>query len=64
MENRIKELREKNGYTQQEVADSLNLESRSTVCRMESGKIDISFETAIKLANLFNVSLDELIVKK
>jgi len=63
LENRIKELREKNGYTQQEMAKNLGF-VRSTVCRIESGKIDISFETAVRIANLFNVSLDELIVKK
>lgn len=56
----IKSLREKNNLTQQELADQLYV-SRQTVCRWENASRCPDLVMAKKLANIFNVSLDELI---
>ena len=51
----LKKLRENCGYTQQQVADALNLE-RSTYTYYETGKTNPDINTIIKLAKIFNVS--------
>lgn len=51
----LKKLRENCGYTQQQVADALNLE-RSTYTYYETGKTTPDINTIIKLARIFNVS--------
>ena len=51
----LKKLRENCGYTQQQVADALNLE-RSTYTYYETGKTTPDINTIIKLAKIFNVS--------
>lgn len=56
---RLKELRIKNGYSQQQLADYLHL-SRSTVEMYEHGKRDPNTETKEALADLFNVNMDYL----
>ena len=57
---RLKELREKNGYSQQKLADELHL-SRSTIEMYEQGKRDPSTETKEAIADLFNVNMDYLL---
>lgn len=56
---RIKELRNKNGLTQDEVADELHL-SKAAISQIERGKNGISPENACALAELFDVSIDQL----
>jgi len=57
---RLKALREKRGWTQQDLADRLNI-SRNTVAGYESkGKIPRE-DTLVAIANLFNVSTDYLL---
>lgn len=56
----IRKLREKNNFTQQQLADKLYV-SRQTVCRWENGSRCPDLIMAKKLAVEFNVSLDELI---
>lgn len=56
----IKDLREKNNYTQHELADKLFV-SRQTVCRWEKGTRCPDIFTAKKLANELDSTLDELI---
>lgn len=51
----LKKLRENCGYTQQQVADALNIE-RSTYTYYETGKTNPDVNTIIKLAKIFNVS--------
>ncbi len=51
----LKKLRENCGYTQQQVADALNLE-RSTYTYYETGKTTPDINTIIKLSKIFNVS--------
>lgn len=55
---RLKELRLKHGYTMQEVAKKIDLKSRGTYSDIEHGKNILTSINALKLANLYNVSLD------
>lgn len=54
---RIKDLREDNDNKQTEIANLLNI-GLSTYQRYERGELKIYLETAEKLANYYNVSLD------
>lgn len=56
---RLKELREKYGYTQDELAKKLGT-SRSRIANYEQGTRQPDFEMQETLADLFNVSLDYL----
>lgn len=55
----LKKLRENCGYTQQQVADALNLE-RSTYTYYETGKTTPDINTIVKLAKIFNVSFIDI----
>ncbi len=55
----LKRLRENSGYTQQQVADALNLE-RSTYTYYETGKTTPDINTIIKLSKIFNVPYTEI----
>lgn len=58
--SRLKKLREKRGWTQQDLADHLNI-SRNTVAGYESkGKIPRE-DTLVTIAKLFNTSTDYLL---
>lgn len=55
--NRIKQLRENAGWTQDELADHLNVQ-RATVSKYETGFTSLTEETLKKLAKIFSVSID------
>ena len=57
---RIRQLRMTQGYTQEEVAEQLNMD-RSYYSRLESGKRGCSVDMLVHLSTLFNVSLDYLV---
>ena len=57
---KIKELREKMGITQRELAKRLNYFPQS-ISRYEKGQGEPNIETLIKFADFFKVSLDELV---
>lgn len=59
----IKNLRIKNNLTQKELAEKLNL-SRPTIGRYESDERFPDKETIIDLAELFDVSIDEMFGRK
>lgn len=50
----IQELRKYNGYTQQQVADAVNI-SRKTYVNYEAGIAEIKVETIKKLAVLYGI---------
>lgn len=56
----LKELREKCGYTQQDLANALKID-RSTYTYYETGKTSPSINTVVKLAQIFNVSYSVLL---
>lgn len=58
----IKTLRNKAGWSQQVLADQLGM-GRSTLAEYERGKTEPNIDTLIKLTELFNISLDQLIRK-
>ena len=55
--NRLKELREKAGMTQREIAEKLFLHT-TQYFRYESGKSDMPLQFAIKIAQFYNVTID------
>lgn len=57
--DRLAELRKDQGYTQDYIAELLKV-TRSSVSAYETGANEPSLENLIKLANLYNVSLDYL----
>lgn len=56
---RFKELRQKKGWSQQRLADELNI-SKSSVNMYERGEREPSFETLESIADLFNVDMNFL----
>ena len=61
MKNRLEELRKKHGITQEELADALSV-SRQTVSSLESGRYNPSILLAFKIANYFNVSIEQVFI--
>ncbi len=57
---RIKNVREDCDLTQQQIADYLHV-SQNTYSQYETGKITLSAENAVKLAQFYNVSVDYLL---
>ena len=58
---RIRQLRKKNGYTQERLAQTLNID-RSLLSHIEAGKRGCSIDLLVRLSDVFNVSLDLLIL--
>ena len=59
MVNSIKELRKKQDWSQQALADKLGV-SRQTVISIEKGKYDPSLPLAFRIANVFNKKIEEV----
>lgn len=55
----LKELREDKGLNQTDLADILNV-SRQTISGYETGSIEPPFSTLVKMADIYNCSLDYL----
>ena len=60
MVNRLREIREKNKMTQEDVANAL-LVSRQSVSKWENGRSNPDLENLVALSNLYGVSIDELV---
>ena len=58
---RLKEARKNTGMTQEEVAERV-LVSRATISSWENGKTLPDIASLISLSDLYNISLDELII--
>jgi transcriptional regulator with XRE-family HTH domain len=56
----IKRLREQRGMKQNEIADLIGMH-RSNYSKIESGQREISIAALDKIAQYFNISLDELV---
>lgn len=61
MKNRLKELRQLHQWSQADLARELGV-SRQAVNGFESGKFDPSLDMAFKLANLFNVAIEDIFI--
>ncbi|MCL2563094.1 MAG: helix-turn-helix domain-containing protein [Oscillospiraceae bacterium] len=58
--NRIKELRISRGWTQDELAERLNVK-RAAISKYENGKIPLTAETIGQLTEIFDVSSDYIL---
>lgn len=58
MNNILRELRIKNGYTQDEIAKKLGYKNRSGYNHLENGNVKLSITHAIKLSKIYGVSVD------
>lgn len=59
MENAVRERRTERSWTQQDLAERLEV-SRQTVNAIETGKYDPSLPLAFKLAKLFGCRVEDL----
>jgi len=57
--SRLKVFRAEQDLTQQDVADKLKI-TRQTISGIEKGKYNPSLILAYKIANMFNVSIEEM----
>lgn len=61
MKNRLEEFRNKMGWTQQELADQVEV-SRQTIISLENGRYNPSILLAFKLARFFNLKIEEIFI--
>lgn len=61
MQTRIQELRKERRITQSELADAVNV-TRQTIISLENGKYNASLVLAHKLAQYFNVTIEEIFI--
>jgi putative transcriptional regulator len=59
MRNRVRELRENAGHTQESLGKQLEV-SRQTVISIESSRYDPSLKLALKIARVFNTTVEEV----
>lgn len=59
LKNCVKELREKEGLTQKGLGEKVNV-SRQAINAIETGKYDPSLWLAYDIAQLFNMSIEEV----
>lgn len=58
--SRLKMFRKRNGFTQEEIAEKLGV-SRQAVAKWEKGETMPDIESCVKLADLYQVTLDILV---
>lgn len=61
--NKLYELRKQKGFSQEELANRLNV-SRQTISKWEVGESTPDMEKLVAISDLFEVSLDELVMDK
>ncbi|KAF1694176.1 helix-turn-helix transcriptional regulator [Pseudoxanthomonas koreensis] len=59
MNNRLRELRDAQGWSQGELAERLEV-SRQTVNALETGKYDPSLPLAFRIARLFGLRIEDV----
>lgn len=59
MNNRLRELREQQGWSQGELALQLDV-SRQTINALETGKYDPSLPLAFRIARLFSLHIEDV----
>lgn len=58
---RLKRIRNRNGYTQEELSEKLLIGDRIKISRIENGKQSMTVNELVKFCSFFNISLDVLI---
>lgn len=61
MKNNLKELRQKEDISQDDLASILKV-SRQTINSIETGKFDPSLKLVMKMTKHFNVSLEKIFI--
>ena len=61
MKNRLRELREELGITQEELAKALGV-TRQTIIAIEKGRYDPSLRLAFRIARFFNRPIEEIFI--
>ncbi|EIZ79927.1 XRE family transcriptional regulator [Novosphingobium sp. Rr 2-17] len=59
MKNRLKVLRAERGWSQQELAERLEV-SRQSVNAIETGKYDPSLPLAFRIADVFGMAIEDI----
>ena len=59
MQSRVRELRERRGWSQGELAERLEV-SRQTINALETGKYDPSLPLAFRIARLFGTRIEDV----
>lgn len=60
MDNRIRELRNEKGFSQEELAGRINV-SQQTISRIEKGETQIPVDILVHLSKMFHVSADYIL---
>lgn len=63
MKNRLKVLRAERGWSQQDLADRLEV-SRQSVNAIETGRYDPSLPLAFRIADIFDMRIEEIFQKE
>jgi len=63
MKNRLKVLRAERSWSQQDLADRIEV-SRQSVNAIETGKYDPSLPLAFRIAETFDMSIEEIFLRK
>ncbi|MCE5206846.1 MAG: helix-turn-helix transcriptional regulator [Chloroflexi bacterium] len=61
MKNRLEELRIRNGWTQQELADKVDV-SRQTIISLANGRYNPSILLAFRLARVFGMRIEDIFI--
>ncbi|MBW6473515.1 MAG: helix-turn-helix transcriptional regulator [Anaerolineaceae bacterium] len=61
MKNRLEKMRNQMGWTQQELADRVEV-SRQTIISLENGRYNPSILLAFRLARLFRVKIEDIFI--
>jgi len=61
MKNTLRELRHQFSYTQEDLANLLNV-SRQTVISIESGRYNPSLDLAFKISSVFKVPIETIFI--
>lgn len=61
MKNRVKELREEKGYTQEQLATMVGV-TRYTIISLEKGRFNPSIMLAWNLSKIFSLTIEEVFI--
>lgn len=61
MKNRLKQLRSENKLTQEQLAEKVNV-SRQSIIAIESGRYNPSLELAYKIAQVFDMTIEDVFI--
>ena len=63
MKNKLKELRQKENISQDDLAAILKV-SRQTINSIETGKFDPSLKLVMKMTKYFNIGLEQIFISE